>query len=111
MTNDFAEMVPDSGSVPAGCGVWLFSSWMVPVCSQITCATNCATPGYKMIITVVKHVVKAVFRPMALRKWFPLLIVSQRVAGLGFSLMDRDRTLPNHVRYQLRYTRIFSFSA
>ena len=64
-----------------------------------------------MIITVVKHVVKAVFRPMALRKWFPLLIVSQRVAGLGFSLMDRDRTLPNHVRYQLRYTRIFSFSA
>ena len=29
--------------------------------SQSTCATNCATPGYKMIITVVKHVVKAVF--------------------------------------------------
>ena len=27
--------------------------------SQITCATNCATPGYKMIITVVKHVVNS----------------------------------------------------
>ena len=46
LTNGFAEMVPASGSVPAGCGVGLFSSWMGPVCSQSRRATNCATPGY-----------------------------------------------------------------
>ncbi|WP_207640314.1 hypothetical protein, partial [Oscillibacter sp. KLE 1728] len=30
---------------------------------------------------------------------------------LAFGGMDRSSILPNHVRYQLRYTRIFSFSA
>ena len=45
----FAELVPASGSVPAGCGVGLFSSWMGPVCSQSKRATNCATPGYEVV--------------------------------------------------------------
>ena len=111
------DQFPARGKTPSALasqsfpGFWRSAARTPASRSQITCATNCATPGYKMIITVVKHVVKAVFRPMALRKWFPLLIVSQRVAGLGFSLMDRDRTLPKQARYQLRYTRIFSFSA
>ena len=35
MTNGFAELVPASGSVPAGCGVGLFPSWMDPARSQI----------------------------------------------------------------------------
>ena len=84
LTNGFAEMVPASGSVPAGCEVGLFSSWMGPVFSQSRRATNCATPGYGIVLSVVFHVVLAVFSPTALRKWFPLLVVSQRVVGLGF---------------------------
>ena len=35
LTSGFAEMVPASGSVPAGCGVGHFPSWMGPVCSQM----------------------------------------------------------------------------
>ena len=80
MTNDFAEMVPASGSVPAGCGVAVLSSWMAPARSQSRRATNCATPGYGIVLSVVL----AVFSPTALRKRFPLLVVSQRVVGLGF---------------------------
>ena len=34
LTSDFAEMLPASGSVPAGCGVGLFPSWMGGICSQ-----------------------------------------------------------------------------
>ena len=49
LTSGFAELVPASGSVPAGCGVGLFSSWMGPVCSQSRRATNCATPGYEVV--------------------------------------------------------------
>ena len=52
--------------------------------SQSRRATNCATPGYGIVLSVVFHVVLAVFWPTALRNWFPLLVVSQRVVGLGF---------------------------
>ena len=45
LTNGFAEMVPASGSVPAGCGVGLFPSWMGGICSQSKRAINCATPS------------------------------------------------------------------
>ena len=48
LTIGFAEMVPASGSVPAGCGVGLFPSWMGGICSQSRRATNCATPGYEI---------------------------------------------------------------
>ena len=48
LTSGFAEMVPASGSVPAGCGVGLFSSWMGPVCSQMWRPTNFAIPGYSL---------------------------------------------------------------
>ena len=49
MTNGFAELVPASGSVPAGCGVGHFPSWMGGICSQSRRATNCATPGYEVV--------------------------------------------------------------
>ena len=64
-------------------------------CSQSKRATNCATPGYGIVLSVVFHVVLAVFWPSALLKTFPLLVVSQRVARLGISLMDGARALPN----------------
>ena len=48
LTIGFAEMVPASGSVPAGCGIVPFPSWMGGICSQSKRATNCATPGYKI---------------------------------------------------------------
>ena len=51
--------------------------------SQSKRATNCATPGYGIVLSVVFHVVLAVFCPTALRNCFPLLVVSQRVVGLG----------------------------
>ena len=73
LTNGFAELVPASGSVPAGCGVGLFPSWMGPVFSQAGAlptalhpviklfypagrilpsrrATNCATPRYLIFV-------------------------------------------------------------
>ncbi len=63
MTNGFAELVPASGSVPAGCGVGLLSSWMGGICSQITCATNCATPGYSVFLhDTMQRRKKQVFR-------------------------------------------------
>ena len=49
LTNGFAELVPASGSVPAGCGIGPFPSWMGGICSQSRRATNCATPGYEVV--------------------------------------------------------------
>ena len=34
LTSGISKMVPASGSVPAGCGVGLFPSWMGGICSQ-----------------------------------------------------------------------------
>ena len=39
LTNNFAELVPASGSVPAGCGIGLFPSWMGGICSQMCVGT------------------------------------------------------------------------
>ena len=63
LTNGFAELVPASGSVPAGCGVELFHSWMGGVCSQSRRATNCATPGYSVFLhDTTQEKKKQVFR-------------------------------------------------
>ena len=63
LTTGFAEMVPASGSVSAGCGVGLFPSWMGGIRSQITCATNCATPGYSVFLhDTMRRKKKQVFR-------------------------------------------------
>ncbi len=53
LTNNFVELVPASGSVPAGCGLRLFPSWMRPACSQSKRATNCATPGFLRLPSTV----------------------------------------------------------
>ena len=39
LTIGFAEMVPASGSVPAGCGIATFPSWMRPARSQMCVGT------------------------------------------------------------------------
>ena len=39
LTTGFTEMVPASGSVPAGCGGWLFPSWTGGICSQMCVGT------------------------------------------------------------------------
>ena len=63
MTNDFAEMVPASGSVPTGCGVAVLSSWMAPARTQSRRATNCATPGYSVFLhNTMRRRKKQVFR-------------------------------------------------
>ena len=45
LTNGSDELVPASGSVPAGCGVVVLSSWMGGVFSQ----SKRATPGYEVV--------------------------------------------------------------
>ena len=45
LTNNIAELVPASGSVPAGCGVVVLSSWMGGICAQ----SRRATPGYEVV--------------------------------------------------------------
>ena len=91
--------------------------------SQIKRATNCAIPGYlisaiisrwgrksKIFLSVVIHVVKAAFAPDLTEGENPAIAHVVRHSGLlSKSLMDRVYALPNHPRYQLRYTRIFSF--
>ena len=63
LTTGFAEMVPASGSVSAGYVVGLFPSWMGGIRSQITCATNCATPGYSVFLhDTMRRKKKQVFR-------------------------------------------------
>ena len=55
LTNDFTELVPASGSVPAGCGVGLFPSWMGGIRSQITRAANYATSGVPLLGEWIGH--------------------------------------------------------
>ena len=63
LTIGFAKILPASASVSARCGLRLFPSWMGGVCSQITCATNCATPGYSVFLhDTMRRRKKQVFR-------------------------------------------------
>ena len=133
MTNGFAELVPASGSVPAGCGVWLFSSWMVPVCSQSKRATNCATPGYEIFQLWSNMGSTPVFDQFPARGKTPSVLASRRFPGFWgnaarapasrsqsrratncatprYEIVNLPgRFLPKQARYQLRYTRIFLF--
>ena len=78
-------------------------------CSQSKRATNCATPGYGIALSVAFHVVLVVFWPPALRKWFPLLVVSQRVVGLGFfphgwaGYAPKSRALPTALHPDIQF--------
>ena len=50
-TSGFVEIVPASGSVPAGCGGEVLSSWMGKICSQKNCARLCSGgPGRSLTL-------------------------------------------------------------
>ena len=91
--------------------------------SQMWRGTNSATPGYsvfaiiprwgrksKIFLSVVNPVVKAVFRPVFTACQNPANARVARLSGLPLLRSWMVSTaLPNVARYQLRYTRIFSF--
>ena len=91
--------------------------------SQITCATNCATPGYSVFLhdTMLRRK-KQVFRVCGRRcgqarfcgsfstvEFPPQATVPKDFRDLAFRGMDGSSIFPNHVRYQLRYTRLWNF--
>ena len=91
--------------------------------SQMWRPTNWATPGYsisvmiprrtvkiKFFLSVVIPVVKAAFVPFSATGGKPAIARAARHSGLlSKPRMDRVYALPNQARYQLRYTRIFTF--
>ena len=91
--------------------------------SQMWRGTSSATPGYsvfdiiprwgrksKIFLSVVNPVVKAVFRPCSATSQNPANARVSRLSGLSlFWSWMVSGPLPNVARYQLRYTRIFSF--
>ena len=129
MTNDFAKMVPASGSVPAGCGVAVLSSWMAPARSQTTRATNCANPGYSVFLhDTMRRRKKQVFRDCGRRcgqarffgsfstGGFPPQVTVPRASGISLSrewigrLSSQSRRATNCatpgykvIRHQMRY--------
>ena len=116
-------------------------------CSQSRRATNCATPGYfvilsgwsyspkpgaiptslypdihfsvmiprravkiKFFLSVVIPVVKAAFMPFSTTGGNPTNAGVTRLSGVSpCSVPDTATALPKQARYQLRYTRLFSF--
>ena len=78
LTNGFAELVPASGSVPAGCGGGLFPSWMGGIRSQITRAANYATFGHRYFSRpgafFPTYVRQYTLRSAALALWHHLLL-------------------------------------
>ena len=91
--------------------------------SQTRRDTNFAIPGYllfsmiprrtvkiKLFLSVVIPVVKAAFVPFSATGGKPAIARVARLCGLlSKPRMDRVYALPNQARYQLRYTRIFTF--
>lgn len=91
--------------------------------TQIKRATNCAIPGYsisviiprrgrksKIFLSVVIPVVKAAFVPLSATEGNPVNAGVTRLCGVfPYPVPDTATALPNQARYQLRYTRIFSF--
>ena len=91
--------------------------------SQTRRDTNFAIPGYsisaiiprqgrksKIFLSVVFYVVKAAFMPLSAIGGNPANTGVARISGiLPCPVPDTATALPNQARYQLRYTRIFSF--
>ena len=91
--------------------------------SQTRRDTNFAIPGYsisamiprrgrksKIFLSVVIYVVKAAFVPFSATDRNPANTGVARLCGvLHYHVPDTATALPNQARYQLRYTRIFSF--
>ena len=94
-------------------------------CSQSRRATNCATPGYsisviiprrrgksKIFLSVVIYVVKAAFMPFSAIGESPASAGAARLCGVSpCPVPDTATALPKQARYQLRYTRLLSFSS
>ena len=91
--------------------------------SQMWRPTNWATPGYsvpaiisrrrgksKIFLSVVIPVVKAAFVPFSATGESPANAGAARLCGVSpHPIPDTTTALPNHPRYQLRYTRICTF--
>ena len=91
--------------------------------SQTRRDTNFAIPGYsisaiiprrreksKIFLSVVKHVVKATFVPLLAIGESPVNAGVTRLCGVSpHPIPDTTTALPKQARYQLRYTRLFSF--
>ena len=91
--------------------------------SQTRRDTNFAIPGYllfsmiprrtvkiKFFLSVVIPVVKAAFAPPSATGESPANAGVARLCGVSpHPIPDTTTALPNQARYQLRYTRIFSF--
>ena len=68
------------------------------------------TVKIKFFLSVVKHVVKATFIPLSAIVESPANAGAARLCGVSpCPVPDTATALPNQARYQLRYTRIFSF--
>ena len=88
--------------------------------SQTRRDTNFAIPGYsipamiprrvikiKIFLSVVIYVVKAAFMPLSAIGENPANAGVTRLSGVShYSVPDTATALPNHPRYQLRYTRM-----
>ena len=93
--------------------------------SQTRRDTNFAIPGYsisamisrrgvkiKIFLSVVIYVVKADFIPLSAIVESPANAGAARLCGVSpCPVPDTATALPKLARYQLRYTRIFDFSA
>ena len=91
--------------------------------SQTRRDTNFAIPGYsisamiprrgvkiKFFLSVVIYVVKGDFVPLSATDGNPANAGAARLCGVSpHPIPDTATALPNQARYQLRYTRIFSF--
>ena len=64
----------------------------------------------KIFLSVVIHVVKAAFMPLSVIGGNPANAGVTRLCGVSpFPVPDTATALPKQARYQLRYTRLFSF--
>ena len=109
--------------VSRDCGHGIFWLERGASCSQTRRDTNFAIPGYsisaiiprrrgksKIFLSVVKHVVKAAFVPLSAAGENPANAGVTRLCGVSpCPVPDTATALPNQARYQLRYTRIFTF--
>ena len=71
----------------------------------------CGERKSKFFVSVGGAVVKPDFAGIFNRGISAASYCPKDFRDLAFRGMDESSILPNHVRYQLRYTRIFSFSA
>ena len=109
--------------VSRDCGHGIFWLERGASCSQTRRDTNFAIPGYsisamiprrgrksKIFLSVVNPVVKAAFTPFSAIEENPANAGVARLCGVSpHPIPDSTTALPNQARYQLRYTRIFTF--